>query len=356
MDETSKALTKPTEARSIAAYCVGQTWGKFLTPFLPPEEDRWAIPTGQLVEGRELDIVRSLAAPENHSGITREGEQALQRLIKSIKNSEEPAKFVASDGFKSRLATLVAFDGVPAKMACAEIALATVELTFHDSTLVMYAYDWLMDELIEVRDSERFNKDQVDAFFEHDHYLLMARFVLQWLPDTLSAAGEHQFYVAEQPISRHIIDATIQNRLERCTIWDLHRGVPAAINNRLISEVRGAIARKRPRVARSAINGSSPVEMLDSSSQAHAAASLPRIRAFGADRLVLSPQSSSSSAELWVEWSDWCMRRGEPVGERRSFFRGLNSWAGTRIRRSKLQSGAGRMPVYIGLIIRRSSP
>ena len=112
-----------------------------------------------------------------------------------------------------------------------------------------------IDEMHEIAcgvvDDFRERREPAQPCYYDSEFGRMARIVHRNLP-TLTAVSEREFFVDDRPISTPLVNAAIQFHLERCKIWDYARNMQKEIDNRTITEVRGQLARRWPRLAASA--------------------------------------------------------------------------------------------------------
>jgi hypothetical protein len=112
----------------------------------------------------------------------------------------------------------------------------------------------------------------------------------------LTALNEREFFYNDEPISAHAVNSIIDNRLRTCEIWDPNRGVHVGVSNRLINEVRGAMARKWPRLSDKNRNGS---DNFPGDADRRLA---QRVAAFADNQLCLDADAWTPSATLWDAW------------------------------------------------------
>src|SRR5205814_1663473 len=136
----------------------------------------------------------------------------------------------------------------------------------------------------------------------------------------LTALNEREFFYNDEPISTHAVNSIIDNRLRTCEIWDPHRNVCVAVSNRLISEVRGAMARMWPRLSGQSPDGSDKLSLAGPRYG-------QRVAAFGDDRTCLDTGAWTSSDIFWEAWIAFCAARSEPSGASSTFFKELTRWS-----------------------------
>ena len=236
----------------------------------------------------------------------------------------------------------MSFMGVPQFVVLNTFAEAATERSgrgFHDHCYETHLY------LLDFKDESAINGKRAAPAFDHDEYGAMAIYVLSQGLENLTAASTKEFFIDDKPIPAHHIDSFIQFYLEASNILDRVRNLPVNVSNRLVAEVRAAIARKRPRF--SAPEDQSKIGRASHCSFYEELGS--RVFLFADENLVLDAGAWTPSETLWTAWVHRCADRFEQPGEGPLFFKELVRWTGGRIQRRKKLSGGVRPPGYAGL-------
>jgi hypothetical protein len=176
----------------------------------------------------------------------------------------------------------------------------------------------------------------------------MAEQILKQIP-TVTATSERHFYADDSSIPVSFINSLICGALENCRIWDRHRNEHRRVDNRLIAEVRCAMARKlilSGRVPRQTYSGRA------SSPAIEAVAVSNPVHQFAAERLVQDRGSWTASDEFWASWEDWSNSVGQTPGIRAVFFKELRSWGSECITNAKRRTAGKLVHGYRGARIK----
>jgi hypothetical protein len=316
-------------------------WAEVLEGIDENYED-WPTPAGMalhedftfLSDSESDDVMRGQVTPEMPAGLDPAQRQLLANLENDVRKESDPLNSVR---LMSRAATAFSL-GVPLPLILNTIAGAAKKgspYPFHS------IYYFTQMNLIQFRDEAALNQKSATPEFNHDEYGAMAKYIHDRDLKALTARSESEFYYNDERISTHAVNSTIDFHLRNCNIWDSHRNVFVAVSNRLISEVRGAMARMWPR-----LSGQSP----DGSDKFHRVTGpkyRERVAAFAEKQVCLDADAWTSSPILWEAWIAFCTARAEPSGASSTFFKELTRWSGGRIQRSK--KGSHRVPGYSGI-------
>ena len=81
------------------------------------------------------------------------------------------------------------------------------------------------------------------------------------------------------------------------------------------------------------------------------------ISAFVRDECELNPNASIPKAQLFEAWRQWCASRGDAyAGTLEVFGRNLMTVTPGRVRSAKPRQDGRRVPVYMGIGLRRDAP
>jgi hypothetical protein len=180
--------------------------------------------------------------------------------------------------------------------------------------------------------------------FYHDEFGRMATYVHAQGLESITALSERDFFDEGRRISTHAINSMIQAVLESCVIWDPLRDTQVLVSNRLIAEVRGALARKWPQWSRPG--------HLDATGTSDARPDSESVASFAEELLELDARAWTPSAKLTEVWIVWCATKDTAPGEPSWFFKELGRWSGGRAHRRKKHTDDGRVPGYAGIKLR----
>lgn len=329
--KNSKALTITEIAgRSLALRRPELTWAVALTDAVG---DNTIIPLppgfsgGQFISDEAITtIMRALVTPKMRAQLTAGHRQALDRLADDVARTADP---LDPELLVRRVATLLAIDGLPKEVVLDTIADAVER---GGSGPYHIAWEETHDALLDLKDIGARAGETVRPVLGCEEFDRMAQFVQDCSPAPITAASERKFFVDEKPVSTSTINAGVHSVLSRCEIWDFQRNKRVAPNNRMVAEVRCALARLYHRSEAGAIRGSaaSPVVV------------------FAEERLVLDPTAWTASDEIWAARVAHC---GDAAsGSRNAFFQELARWGGERIRRTKPRPA--NLPGYEGIRVR----
>ncbi|MCK1293419.1 hypothetical protein [Bradyrhizobium sp. 30] len=319
-----------------------------------PAHVAWPEDGGFFPDDDRDEIYRALVTPEMRGGLEPHQREMLVNFQADVRRENDPFN---SERLMSRMATMVSFGAVPLPVILEAFAEAVKDgphpsaawgisapevkappkrnLPFHErySTAHMYLADF----------RNKNARNRVTPAFNFDEYGAMAAYIHNRDLEALTALNEREFFYNDEAISTHHVNSIIDARLRSCEIWDPHRGVAVAVSNRLINEVRGAMARMWPRVINQSPDNSDKYLRLSGPGYAQ------RVASFGDSRTCLDADAWTSSAVLLRAWQDFCASRSEPSGASSTFFKELTRWSGGRIQRSKKGKGPHRVPGYSGI-------
>ncbi|MEH2473325.1 hypothetical protein V1281_005489 [Nitrobacteraceae bacterium AZCC 2161] len=280
------------------------------------------------------EIARGQVTPEIRAGLEPSQREMLANLENEVRKDTDPLNSVQ---LMARIATAVSFGCIALPLVLSTFAEAAKERDprpFHD------LYHSAHENLIDYRDQSARDRKSATPTFHHDEYGAMAMYIRSHGLEALTALTERDFFYNDERISTHILNAIIDDRLRICSIWDPNRGVNVAVSNRLINEVRGAMARMRPRLSDRTPDASD--HTLGGACQTYT----QRVTSFADMRLSLDTDAWTSSSTLLQAWQDVCAARSEPPGASSTFFKELTRWSGGRIQRSKKGKASHRVPGY----------
>ncbi|MFK4536181.1 hypothetical protein ABIA00_004364 [Bradyrhizobium ottawaense] len=304
---------------------------------IPPDISSRLVPGDWISDSDGDEIAHAQATPEMRAGLSRSQRQMLANLDSEVRNEADP---LLSARVMARMATLIAFGDIPVPLVLSTFAQAAMggdPQPFHNQYYFAHLH------LLDFRDQATREGKPATPAFNCDEYGAMATYIHNQGLEALTALNERDFFDNDERISTHSLNAIIDARLRICSIWDPNRGVSVAVSNRLINEVRGAMARMWPRLSDSRHDGSEKSLSLAGPRYAQ------RVASFGDDRTCLDADAWTLSATLWQEWLAFCSARSEPSGTSSTFFKELMHWSGGRIQRSK--KGPDRVPGYSGIKI-----
>jgi hypothetical protein len=253
---------------------------------------------------------------------------ALDRLTEQLRAARDPAALLRTADVLGRMLTLRG-EGVSVIVVLTALAEGILRPEYYETLEDAYEEAHVTSRKC-LRDLVR-SGDLVQPTFDSDEYGRMAEYVQRRVPATLMAVDERTFFADDRPITTAQINAVIHNFLAQCRIWERGRKVWVDISNHLIAEVRGAMARKWPRLP-----PAGPVPDVAARPQlAISSDARSPVVAFAEERLVLASEEWTSSDALWSAWVAWCETRGVPPGDRKGFFVRLNEWGGDRIRSAR---------------------
>jgi hypothetical protein len=307
--------------------------------------------------------LRAWVTPEMRASVAPESAQALARLTQSIGKFSD----LETEHFLESLGTLIRFDGVPWRLAHNDIAerLMLLEPERRTEPVLRKAAvmppglsDWVKagvarrlalevkHELVEPRIEtfhEAFQRTNSALFtlksrtvptrptFDCDQFGRMAMHVRQEV-EAMPAAERERYADA---------DALIHGVLRTVKLLDPVSNKPVELDNKIIAQVRGALAR----TWRLSPTGTMPPTALLTASP------IALIAAFANERLTLDPEAWTLTKALWQAWVAWCEERGAAPGTEAVFGRRLMEWGGDRIQPSRPRS-KGRLPGYAGISLR----
>lgn len=298
------------------------------------------------------ETYRALLTPEMRAGLEPHQREMLVNLEADVRRENDPFN---SERVMSRMATMASHGAVPLPavlevfaeavkdgprpsaawgLTAAELkALPKRNLKYHERYYTAHMY------LADFRSKNAGNP--ATPAFNFDEYGAMATYIHNRDLQAVTALNEREFFYNDERISKHHVNSIIDARLRTCEIWDSHRGVVVAVSNRLINEVRGAMARMWPRLSdRTPDASDNPISIA-------CLTYTERAFSFADKRLSLDAAAWTSSATLWEAWIAFCATRAEPSGASSTFFKELTRWSGGRIHRSK--RGPHRVPGYSGI-------
>jgi hypothetical protein len=322
-----------------------QSLAQTLMAKLPPDFDSSpALPHFKHMEELTTDeceeAILAQVSPETWSSTSPSACAALKSLVEEAAGADDPEALLDSHEFAVKVASVIVIDDVPHELAIVEVAKAATR----PGLRLADAHEAICCELrmLEVR-------EHFPPSFEHDQYGDMADYIHSLLPVT--ARGPREFYLADERLQDHLVDAFINLRLEKAEIWDIRRDRPATIDCRLVAEVKAALARKYPRLPTwDADAGYQDVTMLESHPQKSNS-----VAEFAAAALELVPSAWTSSDDLWESYQQRCHHREVTPLARTQFFRDLKSWGSGRVTRTKPRD-QDRTPGYMGVAISQHGP
>ncbi len=292
------------------------------------------VPDWDISDRDSDEIMRAQVTPEMRAGLEPYQREMLVNLQADVRREKDPFN---SARVMSRMATAASYGAIPLPVVLNAFAEAAKEVDtqpFHE------LYYFAHMHLCGFRDQSARDRKPATPAFNHDEYGAMATYIRGHGLEGLTARSEREFFYNDEPVTAHSVNAIIDAHLRTCEIWDSNRGVNVAVSNRLINEVRGAIARMWPRYDQSP-------HAWDKSLSVAGPSYPKRVASFGENRICLDSDAWTSSATLSQAWQDFCAGRSEPSGASSTFFKELTRWSGGRIQRSK--KGPHRVPGYSGI-------
>lgn len=392
-EDNSRALiTVEHRGQSLALYR-NPTWGdalpwvgkddKFDSDCIPVCPDEWErrYPDGR-VPSFEIDAaLRLIVTPERRAQLTPDQQRRLHSLVEKIqraltalkerKKSEEPGvpefmlpyvrkpfdpfSVLETPEIKERLMDMLGLSSIPPEIIINGVAEALargksialgVPCDLNEARgMVLSCVECFRDE---------HEKEPARPVFESDEYGRMAEHIHERTSATLTAASEREFYIDGAPVLTGLINALIEDILGKCEIFDETRNKHIGTSNRLVAEVRGALARKYLRIPapdRGIVNietvKADIVETLPP--PAPAAHSALSVSVFANENLQLDEGSWTSSDKLMEAWSTACAQCGSAPGDKEVFLKELGKWGGTHIKRTKRTIQGCRIPGYAGI-------
>ena len=298
-NDESKKLTIAQEDRLSLQLVPEQSLASALQELLPEDFDCIAIPPEfahltDIPRDRQEEIISAQVTPELLSQMTPDGRRALDQLLEDVKRAGSPAEALGSNLIAGRAAKLI-IAGAPYSLVLTKLAKAAKQ-DGSESLAVMY--DYACCGLAEFQDSLR--SPPVRPAFDHDEFVLMAEYVHNGMP-MVTAAGPREFYDGDRAVPPHLVDVFIHRELEKADIWDPQRRVLVTVSNRLVAEVRGALARKYPRLPTVGGDPMAPIGNV-----IVAPLSRPSVSAFAHEELLLTPRAWTASEAIWSAWVAWC--------------------------------------------------
>jgi hypothetical protein len=295
------------------------------------------VPVGWTSDSDSDEIARRQVTPEMRAGLDPSQRQMLANLGSEVRKETDPSK---SMRLMSRMATAISFAGIPVPLVLSTVAEAMKEhdpQPFHELYFCAHMY------LLDYRDQSA--RKPATPEFNYDEYGPMAAYIHSSPGlEALTALSDREFFDNDERISTHAVNSIIDAQLRNCSIWDPIRGVNVAVSNRLINEVRGAMARMWPR-----LTDHNPDDPSDKFPSLAGPSYAQRVASFGDNQLCLDAAAWTSSASLWQAWIALCASRSEPPGASSTFFKELPRWSGGRIQRSKKGKEPHRVPGYSGI-------
>ncbi|WFU55713.1 hypothetical protein QA639_40300 [Bradyrhizobium pachyrhizi] len=278
-------------------------------------------------------IARAQVTPEMRAASTSYQREMLANLDAEVRKHADPLNSVH---LMARMATMISYGTVPPALAFSTFAQAAME---RGSRPFYELYHDAHEQLIYFRDQSRYEGKPATPAFNSDEYGPMAAYIHNQGLEGLTALNEREFFHNDERVSTHSLNAIIDARLRVCSLWDPIGEKSVPVSNRLVNEVRGAMARMWPRL----------------SDQGTAAVGVTgpryaqRVALFGENQTCLDTDAWTSSAILWQAWIAFCESRSERPGANSSFFKELARWSGGRIQRGKKGKGSSRAPGYCGI-------
>jgi hypothetical protein len=364
-EKTGKSLVAQG-GHSLVVHRHDLTWGQLDRLDEAIEGEDFEVPTDFPENASEEDndrIADALDTPDMYKQLSPEQLQALDRIIGDFNRSvgdESPrtraeieARMIAVDkalrGVAGRLATLVHFDHVPRHLVLNRMGRAVrkkdrMSLTSARCHVAAYISGYQSDH----------DTEPAQPIFEYDDFGRLTQHVLTQTPAVLTAATEKNFQVNGDAVDVAVINAFINEVLEKCRLWDRHRNEFAKVNSRIVTEVRCYMARKL--IASGQMPAVSEAgTVLDQRPMASMPAVNP-LSEFAACQLELARDDWTSSAQLWAAWQSWCEAHGLLPGAMPTFFKNLCTFYGGKISPSKRRTRGGREPGYVGVRVQYEIP
>jgi hypothetical protein len=380
----SKDITTITQGgQSLTVHAPRSTWRELLawfdeadfTGLSPPASwvvdssrpDRWVLPSGRVFDvpedgwnDAEVEeaLLRAQITPEMQAQLKPEQRRAIDQLVEDIKKFERkeqatragktglqaycPGASLDQPEIQERIATFVAFDGVAPDLLLIAVAEAAAVMRSSSDFGLSVMHEFACLAVQDFKDKA----EPATPFFHNDEFSRIAEYIHKSV--LITAASDREFFIDDQPVPVSLINALIQNFLERCRLWDQVRNIPAAINNRFVAEVRGALARKFPRAPRFVAEGARAAGIVRATLTLPSASQAGSSPAVACEELfVLLPERFTPSETLWNSYVAFCSRCGAAPVARGAFFKALGQWARGRVRATK--RGTPRLPGYLGV-------
>ena len=274
-------------------------------------------PTDRLLTAREL------VTPEMRAALPDWKQRALDRLASDAEAMTDP---LASPLFCGRMLSMTVIENVQKEIVIDAVAPAMSRRTGESYDDARFD---VADALADFADEEREAGRTARPIFEHEEYERMAHFALECVPAKLRATSEREFLADGKPVATATINAFLHNVLSRCHLYSARASdAPATINNRLISEVRAALAR---------VVHQAPV------SATPATPDISPVAAFCDRHMRLDPTESerTPSTLMFEAWLAQCSEDERQSWSEATFIKQVRQWAEQRGGRL-LDEGRGR--------------
>lgn len=337
------------DGQSLVAQTPAPTWGALLEAVGIDENFEGAdlntipaawvekVPADGIIPDKMYErILRERVTPQMRAAITVEQKRVLDAIGADIKKSNNPADALSSESIGARVATLLVVDRVPHQLVLDTVTDAAMRGHHSDPRREKISFA-LMYEFA-CATVEDFRDEPARTFFNNDEYSRMAELMHKNMPN-LTAVDARRFFKGDRPLPTSWVDVAIQFYLARCTIWDTGRNQQTDIGLKLVAEVRGAWARKYPRLAST-----------EAGEVARATLTLPSASPACEELFVLLPERFTPSETLWNSYLAFCAPCGVAPVARGAFFKALGQWARGRVRATK--RGTPRVPGYLGVALR----
>jgi hypothetical protein len=301
------------------------------------------------------EIYRALLTPEMRAGLEPHQREMLANLKDDVRREDDPFN---SERLMSRMATMASHGAVPLPAVLEVFAeavkdgprpsaargLTAAELKALPKRNLPYRERYYTAHMYLAEFKNKNARNPATPAFNFDEYGAMATYIHNRDLKALTAQSDRIFFYNDEHVSTHHVNSIIDKNLRTCEIWDSHRGLVVAVSNRLINEVRGAMARMWPR-----LTDHNPDDPSDKFPSLAGPSYAQRVASFGDNQLCLDADAWTSSVTIWQAWQNFCASRSEPSGASSTFFKELTRWSDGRIQRSKKGKDQRRVPGYFGI-------
>lgn len=271
------------------------------------------------------DTLWARVTPGTIQRATPDEQQAIERLIEEIRESEAPEREIHKNHFRKRVATL-RMSNPDVLVLIAQAAIRGRQSLQESLEVVEYA---LLDH--------EFSNQPMRPTFDMDQLGLIAECVQSYAGGHITFDGKNFCFdgiAVPKPSFESFLDSALSS-LE--LLHPVHRRrVPA--NKKVASEVQAKFAAK---YYRSSFAGNEKIRRVYS------------VENFLNEEISVDAAEWSSSADIFSAYVSWCAARSmlplaEPV-----FFKALGRWGVEHVARAKSSRAAGRVPGYRGIALRR---
>jgi hypothetical protein len=341
---------KASKTTAVARVSQDLTWDRALQILdefedlpIPPEFTAELDGLDSIPESMADRIQESMATPEMRERVSTDVRQAVAALRQRIANAVDKEEVLASDATAECAASLMVHHDAPYHLVATEAAKGAMPVgprgEIERLDFGVETFRWALSGF-----RHEHGDQPARPSFGRDEFGLMAEYVERATSGMTEEMARRLFYPTDEPTAASLIDCVVQRVLETSNIWDWERKARVTVNNRVVREVRGVLARRHPRHEWFWLSASN--------AGATQSVELSQPNAVFDEVFALSPGVHTDNDALHAAHVADCDRRGESPMPREVFFMQLRKWSEGHVSACRMRGASGMKRGHAGVRVR----